>query len=99
MALLTESRYQETWGKQPVVFEKILPHISDDGRTITLNTPAGVDVEVICGPLEKMNNRTFRFYPYECGMDNPRRSFTAWLVAIRKGNKKQKRAVQPIEVK
>lgn len=99
MALLTEARYQETWGKRQVVIDKITPRISADGCTVTLDTPASVEVEVICGPLQKVDNRTFNFYPYECGMDNPRRSFTAWLVAIRSGDLQHKRSVQPIEVK
>lgn len=99
MALLTEARYRESWGKRQVVINKITPSISADGCTVTLDTPAGVEVEVICGPLQKVDNRTFRFYSYECGMDNPRRSFTAWLIAIRQGDKQHKRAVQPIEIK
>ena len=39
-------------------------------------------IEVICGPLKKINDTTFEVYPYEAGWDNPRRSFTAWLVAV-----------------
>ncbi len=60
------------------------------------NTP---HIEVICGPLQKINDTTFRFYPYECGMDNPRRSYTAWLVAVGDGDRQYKRAVQPIEIR
>ncbi len=99
MAFITESRYAESQGKIICPIEKITPQISADGHTVTLDTPGEVQVEVICGPLKKIDNRTFRFYPYECGMDNPRRSFTAWLVAIRTGDHQHKRSVQPIEVK
>lgn len=99
MAQITESRYAETWGKQLVTIEKITPVVSTDGQTVTLDTPEDVHVEVVGGPLYKIDNRTFRFYPYECGMDNPRRSYKALLVAIREGNDRQKRAVLPIEVK
>lgn len=60
------------------------------------NTPR---IEVICGPLRKTGDTTFRFYPYECGMDNPGRSFTAWLVAIGDGDGRYKRAVQPIQIR
>ena len=37
--------------------------------------------------------------PYECGLDNPRRSHTAWLIAILDGDKTYKRVVKPLEVK
>lgn len=26
-----------------------------------------VHIEVICGPVKKINETTFRIYPYECG--------------------------------
>ena len=55
--------------------------------------------EVICGPVDKVDDTTFRIRPYECGMDNPRRSFTVWLVAIAEGDSTFKRAVQPIEIR
>lgn len=32
-------------------------------------------------------------------MDNPRRSFTVWLVAVGEGDDEYKTAVQPIEVR
>ena len=99
MAKLTEARYAETRGKQMRQIPKLTPQISSDGKTVTLDTPAGVHIEVISGPLHKIDNRTFRFYPYECGMDNPRRSFTSWLIAICEGDDTYKRSVQPIEVK
>lgn len=56
-------------------------------------------IEVISGPARKVGEGEFRIVPYECGMDNPRRSFTIWLIAIAPGDKTYKRAVQPIEVK
>ena len=39
-------------------------------------------IEVIDGPVKKINDTTFRFYPYEAGWDNARRSFNCWLVAV-----------------
>ena len=60
------------------------------------NTP---HIEVITGPAHKINDTTFEIYPYEAGMDNPRRSFTVWLCAIGDGDKHYKRAVQPIEIR
>lgn len=56
-------------------------------------------VEVISGPAYKAADGTIRLQPYECGMDNHRRSFTVWLVAIGEGDATYKRCVQPIEVR
>lgn len=55
-------------------------------------------IEVISGPLKKINDTTFEVYPYEAGLDNPRRSFTAWVVAVADANSKYKGAVQPLRV-
>lgn len=99
MAELTESRYAETRGKQVRPIEKPTYTISDDGKTVKVSVPADVHVEVINGPLCKVNNHTFKVYPYEAGFDNSKRSFNAWLIAIRDGDSKYKRAVLPIEVK
>lgn len=56
-------------------------------------------VEVISGPARKDADGVIRLQPYECGMDNHRRSFTVWLVAIGDGDATYKRCVQPIEVR
>jgi hypothetical protein len=90
--------------------EKPTYQISADGKTVSVSVPVDVHVEVISGPLRKTTSRqpslnskrsTFNFeiYPYEAGLDNPKRSYTAWLIAIRDGDNQYKRAVQPIEVK
>ena len=55
-------------------------------------------VEVICGPLKKINDTTFEVYPYEAGWDNPRRSFTVWVVAVADADGKYKGAVQPLRI-
>lgn len=55
-------------------------------------------IEVICGPLKKINDTTFEVYPYEAGWDNPRRSFTAWVVAVADANGEYKGAVQPLRI-
>ncbi|MGN1259712.1 MAG: hypothetical protein ACI4UC_01250 [Alloprevotella sp.] len=99
MAELTEHRYAETRCKQVRPIGKLSYTVSDDGKTVTVSSPADVHVEVICGPLRRINNHTFEVYPYESGLDNPKRSFTPWLIAIRQGDSRNKRAVQPLEVK
>lgn len=53
-------------------------------------------IEVIDGPVKKINDTTFRFYPYEAGWDNVRRSFNCWLVAVADADEEYKGAVQPI---
>ena len=55
-------------------------------------------IEVICGPLKKINDTTFEVYPYEAGWDNPRRSFTAWLVSVADADGEYKGAVQPLRI-
>lgn len=110
MAELTEARYAETRGKLVRPLEKPTYTISTEGKKVSFNVPADVHVEVISGPLRKVSSRqqvlnsqfsTFNFelYPYEAGLDNPKRSYTAWLIAIRDGDSRYKRAVQPIEIK
>ena len=55
-------------------------------------------IEVICGPVKKVNETTFRVTPYEAGRDNPRRSFTIWLCAVADADNHYKGAVQPIRI-
>ena len=112
MAELTEARYAETRGKQTRTIEVGEPQWSADGKTVTITAPKDVRIEVICGPLRKASSRqqlpsitggvrgwVFEVYPYEAGLDNPKRSFTSWLIAILDGDKTYKRVVKPIEVK
>lgn len=56
-------------------------------------------IEVVSGPVEKIDDATFRIVPYEAGSDNPRRSFSIWLVAVGESDRDYKTAVQPILVK
>ena len=53
-------------------------------------------IEVICGPVKKINDTTFRLYPYEAGWDNPRRSFSCWVIAVADADSEYKGAVQPL---
>jgi hypothetical protein len=109
MAALTEARYAKTHGKQTREIGEIKTEWSKDGKTLTVTAPDNVRVEVICGSLYKMNSEklkikndscsTFCVYPYECGWDNPKRSYSAWLIAILDGDNTYKRTVKPIEIK
>lgn len=56
-------------------------------------------IEVVCGPVKKIDDTTFRIYPYEAGLDNPRRSRCFWLVAVGDGDGEYRGCVQPIKVK
>ena len=99
MAECTEARYNETWGKQQREMGAVETRWSDDGQTLIVETNQDVRIEVISGPLRKETDNRFKIYPYEAGLDNPKRSFTAWLIAIKDGDKTYKRCVKPIEVK
>lgn len=55
-------------------------------------------IEVICGPVKKINDTTFRIYPYEAGWDNPRRANCIWLVAVGNGDKEYRGCVQPLKI-
>lgn len=55
-------------------------------------------IEVIDGPIRKIDNTTFQFYPYEAGTDNLRRSFSCWVVAVVNPTKTHKGAVQPLRI-
>jgi hypothetical protein len=139
MADLTESRYQETAGKQVqyVGFEyqgKLVNYNAklQGGMGIKIEKSADVSaskskkpvriqlkavftdethnalsnahgskkpyIDVVCGPLKKINDTTFEVYPYEAGWDNPRRSFSAWVVAVVDADGKYKGAVQPLRI-
>lgn len=58
----------------------------------------GVDLFYICGPVRKVDKNTFEIIPYDCGSDNPKRSHSAWVVAVTEGDAKHKRSVQPIQI-
>lgn len=114
MAELTEARYAETHGKKTRTIEVGEPQWSADGKIVSFKVPDGVRMEVICGPLRKaslnqlpplqggsgwvFSTLNFEVYPYEAGLDNPKRSFTAWLIAILDGESRYKRTVLPIRV-
>ena len=98
MAEQTEKRYAKARRKQRREINGITTRWSTDGKTLTVSAPEDVRVDVICGPLTKTNDSTFCIYPYECGMDNPKRSFTAWLIATLDGDAKHKRAVKALEI-
>lgn len=56
-------------------------------------------IEVICGPMEKTGDNRLSMYDYEGGKDNPRRSFTCWIVAVGDGDTTYNGAVQPLQIR
>ncbi len=66
------------------------------GATTNEHGKGKLHIEVICGPVKKINDTTFRLYPYEAGWDNHRRSFTCWVVAVADADTEYKGAVQPL---
>lgn len=69
---------------------------SSHGMSSTQHGKKKLHIEVIDGPVKKINDTTFRFYPHEAGWDNARRSFNCWLVAVADTDEEYKGAVQPI---
>ena len=55
-------------------------------------------IEVVSGPVRKINDTTFQLYPYEAGWDNARRAFNCWLVAVADADGEYKGAVQPLRI-
>lgn len=66
------------------------------GATTSEHGKGKLRIEVICGPVKKVNATTFRLYPYEAGWDNPRRSLSCWVVAVADADSEYKGAVQPL---
>lgn len=52
----------------------------------------------ISGPVRKVAHCEFQYIPYDCGMDNPKRSHNAWIAAVKPATATHKRVVQPIRV-
>ena len=50
------------------------------------------------GPVRKVAHCEFQYIPYDCGMDNPKRSHNAWIAAVKPATATHKRVVQPIRV-
>ena len=76
-----------------------LKAVYTDAMHATLSDKHGkgrLHIEVICGPVRKINDTTFRVVPYEAGDDNPRRSFSVWLCAVGDADGTYRGAVQPI---
>ncbi|MGN0233737.1 MAG: hypothetical protein ACI4B5_04850 [Bacteroidaceae bacterium] len=107
MARLTAARYAETDGKegQAATIRKLdLRHL-EVGDVFSLGKESVSSllsdfnsVFYICGPLRQVGFDTFEIIPYDCGTDNPKRSHSAWIVAVREADTTRKRIVQPIHI-
>lgn len=53
----------------------------------------------ICGPVEVVNDTTFRVSFYRMGMNNPRRTADIWLLADNEGNREYKSVVQQLNLR
>lgn len=56
-------------------------------------------IEIISGPVIKIDDTTFRIVPYEAGDDNPARSRTIWLAAVADADCDYRGCVQPIKLR
>lgn len=56
-------------------------------------------IDRICGPVQKINDTTFRLSFYRMGFLNPKRSNAIWLLAHNEGDDYFKSVIQQIELK
>ena len=55
-------------------------------------------IEVVAGPIKKINATTFRLYPYEAGWDNSRRILKCTMVVVADADDNYRGAVQPFTI-
>lgn len=73
---------------------------SVQARTATDKHADGkINIMRICGPIEKLNDTTFRISFYRMGFNNGKRSGDIWLMASNSGDKIYKPAVQQANLK
>ncbi len=68
---------------------------SAQGKTISAKHAEGkINITRICGPVQKLDDTTFRISFYRMGLGNAKRSGDIWLMASHPGNDIYKSAVQ-----
>ena len=72
--------------------------VDETHSKIVDNISTKCKLEYICGPVEQLNDTTFRLRQYDAGWDNPRRSLSFWLCAVASSDPTHKGAVQPLNV-
>lgn len=65
----------------------------------SLNNSDVLKISKINGPVEKVNDTTFRLRFYRMGLNNPRRTGDIWLLAHYEENLRYKSAVQQINIR
>jgi hypothetical protein len=65
----------------------------------TLSKAEALAISKINGPVEKVNDTTFRVSFYRMGLNNPRRTGDIWLLAHQEEDQHYKSAVQQINIK
>jgi hypothetical protein len=70
------------------------------GKSLTENHAKGkIDITRICGPVQKIDDTTFRVQFYRMGLNNGKRTGDIWLMASNPGDEKYKSAVQQVNLK
>lgn len=70
------------------------------GKSVSERHSRGkITINRICGPVEKINDSTFRIAFYRMGFNNSKRSNDIWLIARTKGDKRYKSMVQQAEMR
>ncbi len=88
-------------GEDGLTFSVGAAYTTDEQRSERLDPQPGpgIMIDRICGPVEKVNDTTFRVSFYRMGLDNPRRTGDIWLLAHADGGKEYKSAVQQLNIR
>lgn len=81
-----------TFNITPVFTDSLRTELSDD------NTGGKITMERVCGPVEVINDTTFRISFYRMGMYNPRRTAGITMLASNEGDRNYKGAVQELSI-
>lgn len=66
---------------------------------VKLRSKAKLQMDRICGPVQKINDTTFQISFNRLGFNNPKRSFDIWLLAHSSGDAVYKSGVQQLNMK
>lgn len=85
--------------KENLVFH-LKPVFTDSLHTkIITSSSTDLKINKINGPVEQVNDTTFRVHFYRIGLNNPRRTGDIWLFAQSEENDQYKSAVQQINIR
>lgn len=80
---------------------RVKAFFADTSRRVPTTQHAKTPLQInrITGPVEKLNDSTFRLRFYHIGFNNPKRSNDIWLIATNAGDEKYKSVVQQADIR